>query len=213
MYRRQQGRAWNGYFLGFWARLNCENIPVIPAWLVRSNLNDPRKIPYLLVWKDERHDGEIKEAVRLARYLEPSNSRTTENFIELKRTDGSVTVLRVVWRMLPRNGGRALFLHCSYCNTPRRHVYGWEWDSFSGWSNRVRRTDWCCRSCNRLRYSSEGGYLCQGRRAERLFAAMGIPSLGNLPRPASWLPYVFTSVEEAAEAGLCAVRYRRTPGA
>ncbi len=26
----------------------------------------------------------------------------------------------------------ALLLACSYCNTPRRHVYGWEWDSFLG---------------------------------------------------------------------------------
>jgi len=25
-----------------------------------SNLNDPRRIPYLVVWKDERHDGQIK---------------------------------------------------------------------------------------------------------------------------------------------------------
>jgi hypothetical protein len=41
---------------------------VIPAWLVRTNLDDPRKIPYLLAWKDDdRHDGKIMEAVRLAR--------------------------------------------------------------------------------------------------------------------------------------------------
>jgi hypothetical protein len=28
--------------------------------------------------------------------------------VELKRADESITVLRIVWRMLPRNGGRAL---------------------------------------------------------------------------------------------------------
>jgi hypothetical protein len=50
--------------------------------------------------------------------------------VELKRTNGSATVLRIVWRNLPRNGGRALFLLCPHCDTPRRHVYGWEWDSF-----------------------------------------------------------------------------------
>ena len=199
MQRRKQGRGSHGHFLGFWARLNCENIPVIPAWLVRSNLNDPRRIPYLLVWKDERHGGEIKEAVRLARYVEPSNSRVTDDHVELKRTDGSATVLRIVWRMLPRNGGRALLLVCSYCNTPRRHVYGWEWDSFSGWSNRVRQISWRCRSCARLRYSSEGGYLCPGIMWR---------ALGNLPRPESWLPLVFTSLEEAAKAGVCASRER-----
>jgi hypothetical protein len=78
--QRKQGRGWNGHFLGFWACLNCENMAVIPAWIVRSNLNDPRKIPYLLVWKDAR-DGEIKEAVRLARYVEPSNSRVTDDLL------------------------------------------------------------------------------------------------------------------------------------
>jgi len=111
--KRQQQHGRRGHFLGFWARLNCENMPVIPAWLVRSNLDDPRRIPYLLIWKDERHGGEIKEAVRLARYVEPSNSRMTDDYVALKRTDGSVTVLRIVWRMLPRNGGRALLLVCS----------------------------------------------------------------------------------------------------
>jgi hypothetical protein len=135
--QRKQGRGSHQHFTGSWARLNCENMPVIPAWLVRINLNDPRRISYLLVWKDAR-DGQIKEAVRLARYVDPHDSRAESNHVELKRPDGSTTILRVVWRMLPRNGGRALFLLCPYCDTPRRHVYGWEWDSFSGWSNRVR---------------------------------------------------------------------------
>jgi hypothetical protein len=128
-----------------------------------------------------------------------------ENYVELKRSDGDATVLRIMWRMLPRNGGQALLLVCSYCNTPRRHVYGWEWDSFSGWSNRVRRVSWRCRSCARLRYSSEGGYL---RPAYGRLGHLGVmlrASWGNLPRPESWLPYVFTSPEEAAEAELCAV--------
>ena len=168
---------------------------LLAAWLMRSNLNDPRKIPYLLIWKDAR-DGEIKEAVRLARFVEPSNSRVTDDHVELKRTDGSATVLRIVWRILPRNGGRALLLVCSYCNTPRRHVYGWEWDSFSGWSNRVRSVSWRCRSCARLRYASEGGYLRPG---------VMFRDFGNLPRPEFWLPNVFTSPAEAAEAGVCAV--------
>ena len=154
-------------------------------------------------WKDERHDGEIKEDVRLARYVEPSNSRVTDDCVELKRTNGSATVLRIVWRMLPRNGGRALLLVCSYCNTPRRHVYGWEWDSFSGWSNRVRSISWRCRSCARLRYSSEGGYL---RGSGRGALAAIFRAYGNLPRPGSWLPYVFTSPEEAAEAGLITLK-------
>jgi hypothetical protein len=199
--RRQQERGWHGHwhghFLGFWARLNCETIPVIPAWLVRRCLDDPRKIPYLLVWKDERDGGAIKEAVRLAH-------GGFSDLVELKRTDESTTVLRLVWRTLPRNGGRALFLLCPHCDTPRRHVYGWEWDSFSGWSNRVRRTDWCCRSCNRLRYSSEGGYLRPGHLGRLGQLGIMLRAYGSLPRPESWLPCVFTSPEEAAEADICA---------
>jgi hypothetical protein len=38
---------------------SSENMPVIPAWIVRSNFDDPRRIPYLLIWKDEGHNGEI----------------------------------------------------------------------------------------------------------------------------------------------------------
>jgi hypothetical protein len=193
--RRRQGRGRHQHFIGSWARLNCEDMPVIPAWLVRSNLNDPRTIPYLLVWKDERHDGEIKETVRLAH-------GGFSDLVELKRTDESTTVLRIVWRPLPCNGGRALFLLCPCCDTPRRFVYGWEWNWFSGRSTVVTRVSWRCRSCARLRYSSEGGYLRGGRGWLARF--MGFDP-GNLPRPEPWLPYVFTSPEEAAAAGVCAV--------
>jgi hypothetical protein len=167
---------------------------VIPAWIVRSNFDDPRKIPYLLVWKDERHGGEIKEAVRLASCHDPHDSSAAHNHVELKRTDGSITVMRIVWRPLLRNRGRALFPLCPYCDTPRRHAYGWEWDSAAGWSNSVRQISWRCRSCARLRYSSEGGYLRSG-------SLRWCPELGviNLPRPESWLPSVFTDLDQAQE--------------
>ena len=60
--------VWNGHFPGFWARLNCEEMPVLPAWIVRRNVDDPRKIPYLLVWK-RKGDGRIMEALRLSNFV------------------------------------------------------------------------------------------------------------------------------------------------
>ena len=32
-------------------RVNCEQVPFLPAWAVAWVLDDPRKIPYLFVWK------------------------------------------------------------------------------------------------------------------------------------------------------------------
>lgn len=83
-----------------------------------------------MIWKDDRHDGKIMEVVRLAHFI--ACGREGNDYVELKRTDESTTVLRIVWRTLPRNGGRALFLFCPHCETPRRHVHGWEWDSVLG---------------------------------------------------------------------------------
>jgi hypothetical protein len=189
---RRQGQRADGRFLGFWAGLNCEEMPVIPAWIVRSNLDDPRKIPYLLIWKRDS-DGKIMEAVRLT-----CHAHGYSGYVQLKRADGGTAVLGLVWQPLPRNGGRALFLFCPHCQVPRRFVYGWEWDSFSGWSNRVRSISWRCRSCAMLRYSSEGGYL---RGSGRGALAALFRAYGNLPRPALWLPYVFSSPQDAVEAG------------
>jgi hypothetical protein len=164
-----------------------------PGVACASNLNDPRRIPYLLVWKDESHDSKIKEAVRLAHFIACGD--VSYDYVKLKRTHGDATVLRIVWRTLPRNGGRALFLLCPHCDTPRRHVYDWEWNWSSGRSNEVCIVSWRCRSCARLRYSSEGGYL-QPRRLFRAFE--------NLPRPASWFPCVFTDPDDA-------IRWLREP--
>jgi hypothetical protein len=189
--QRKQGHGWDGRFLGSWARLNCENMPVIPALIVRRNLNDPRRVPYLLVWKDERHDGRIMEAVRLVCY-------SPGPLVELKRTDGSTKVLRIVSQTIPRNGGQALLMLCPYCDTPRRFVYGWEWNSFSGWSNRARSISWRCRSCAQLRYSSEGGYLRPNYR--------GLGSLGAMLRA---LPRGYPVVVKALQASRDALAVRR----
>jgi hypothetical protein len=51
---------------------------------------------------------------------------TLREAAELKRTNGDATLLRTVWRTLPRNGGRALLLRCFDCDTPRRHVCSWQ---------------------------------------------------------------------------------------
>jgi hypothetical protein len=99
---------------------------------------------------------------RRTRAVKATDSHATDHYGELKRSDGSVAILGIVWRRLPRNGGRALFLMCPTCNVPRRHFYGWAWDISSGSSNRVRQISWRYRSWARLRYCSEGGYLRAG---------------------------------------------------
>ena len=92
-----------------------------------------------------------------------------------------------------------MLLICSYCSTPRRLVYGWEWDALSGWSKRVRRISWRCRSFARLRYSSEGGYLSPSYAGLGQLGEMLRGSCGNLLRPELWFPYVFSSLEAARE--------------
>jgi len=62
---------------------------------------------------------------------------------------------------------------------------------------------WRCRLCARLRYSSEGGYLRPTGLGRMGRLGVMLRAYGNLPRPKSWLPCVFTSPEEAAEAGIC----------
>jgi hypothetical protein len=74
-------------------------------------------------------------------------------------------------------------LVCPGCDTPRRYLYGWE--AAGRFTNSADASRWQCRSCAKLRYASEGGYLRPGR-----YLRAG----GNLPRPEPWFPYVFTSI-------------------
>jgi hypothetical protein len=121
------GRTYPRYRCGgrfFGRRVNCEQVPALPAGVVREVLNDPRRIPYLLIWKSPR-DGDVKEAVRVIR-LDPPPYLPTADAIEIKRTDGSVSHIRAIKRSLPRNGGYTTLLACPYCCSLRHTLYGWE---------------------------------------------------------------------------------------
>jgi hypothetical protein len=97
-------------------------------------------------------------------------------------------ILRAIWRPLPKNGADDLLLVCPYCDIPRRYLYGWE--AAGTFTNSAESSRWLCRSFARLYYSSEGGRL----RPSVMFRAFG-----NYPRPQSWLPYVFTDIDQAIE--------------
>jgi hypothetical protein len=166
--------------------------PVLPAWAVRWVWDDPRRIPYLLIWKS-RLDAEVKKAVRVARLVPQTNPPETDS-VRVQQTDGSAVPIYLAWRWQP-HGGRSLLLRCWRCQKPRRALYGAKVGD-DGRFYVARRADWECRTCAALRYSSEGGYLRPTGlgRLGRLGIMLG--AYGNLPRPESWLPYVFTSIPD-----------------
>ena len=189
------GRRSEGRFFGH--RVNCEQVPFLPAWAVAWVLDDPRKIPYLFVWK-RPEDSSVREVVRVFAYSEPPREFPVNwtGCVEIKRHDGTRDLIRTLLRPLPRNGGMARLLICRYCKIPRRGLYGWERGGH--YTSRVTRSTWGCRKCNLLRYASEGGALLIRPRG-----TLGLVfGTGHSPRPEPWLPYVFTSTEEAAEAGV-----------
>jgi hypothetical protein len=94
---------------------------MLPARAVREILDDPRKIPYLLIWKNQ--DCEVKEAARILG-LGPTPYLPTADSIEIKRTDGSVTHIRAIKQPRPRNGGYEILLACPFCCSLRRALYG-----------------------------------------------------------------------------------------
>jgi hypothetical protein len=195
--KRREGRF-------FGRRVNCECVPSMPAWIVGQVLDDPRKIPYLLVWTS-RNNGTVREAVRVASYSEPPGPFADDwtGWVEVKRTDETRSLIHAVRRPLPRNGGKSRFLICPVCQIPRRSLFGWEVDYWGRYTTSARTCPWRCRSCAGLRYESEGGALVHRARGTiaRLFEMYGGPL--RSPRTEPWYPYVFTSPQQAADAGLC----------
>lgn len=187
-----------GRFFG--RRVNCEQVPLLPAGAVARMLDDPRKIPYLLVWKS-RSDDTVQEAVRVAPHkeIESLGELDWTGSIEIERHDGTRNFIRTVLRLLPRNGGRVRLLVCPYCQIPRRALYGWE--PGGQYTTSAQRSQWKCRSCAGLHYASEGEALvlrARGVLSRMIDAAYG-PCRSERPEP--WLPYVFASPTDAVAAG------------
>ena len=61
--QRKTGRDWAGRFIG--PRVNCENVPLFTSRALAWMLDDPRKVPYLMIWMDQNSE-KIIEAVRIA---------------------------------------------------------------------------------------------------------------------------------------------------
>lgn len=188
-----------GRFFG--RRVNCEYVPALPAWIVSRMLDDPRKIPYLLIWRNRRDDT-VQEAVRISVDIEPPALFPPDwaEMIEIKRHDGTRNFIRTKLRPLPRHGGKSRYLFCPYCQNPRRALYGWQ--PGGQYTSSVQTCGWKCRSCAGLRYASEGGALVHRGRGviARLFELYDGPLRSERPEP--WYPYVFTSPQDAIAGGL-----------
>ena len=183
-------RRYSGRFYGF--RVNCEQVPQLPARLVRAVWDDPRGIPYLLLWRG-RPDGEVKEAVRVTRCS--GGAVPGYDFVEVKRREGGAVRVRVLWRALPRGGGRVLLLKCALCGKPCRALYCWGVGESGGYYS-ATRTAWNCRKCNRLRYTSEGGALLL--RYAPVYRNLGLSGPVPCERPEPWYPLIYSNPAEAA---------------
>ena len=106
----KRARGWHHRYVG--ARVNCESVPCLPGGAVAWVLDDPRHVPYLMVWKDQRSE-KVIEAVRVCAYSRP-DSLDWMDWLEVKRTDGSHVLIRTIARPLPRNGGRVRFVVCPF---------------------------------------------------------------------------------------------------
>ena len=190
--RRHEGRF-------FGRRVNCEQVPLLPAWAVAQIFDEVQETPHLLVWKDSAgtvreavyitpHDSDVPIAANELRICAERDAETGE--VEIQRNDGTTDIIRTLLRPLPRNGGSVRLLICPDCLTPRRALYGWEPDEDGRFTTSVARSNWRCRACHKLRYASEGGALVL---RSRMFGRR------RCARPEPWYPMVFTSREEAPQ--------------
>lgn len=180
--RREDGR-FDGY------GVNCEAVPCLPARIACDCLADPRRVPYLLIWK-HRQSGAIVEVARLAS-PHPAHDWLQIGWTEVKRGDGSKVRIR-----LSQTAYKPMLI-CNSCQKPRLALYAWKTNE--GPRN-LSPAQWPCKSCAGLSYASEG---------RALFINPVFPELRPFwkllrkPRPEPWEPLVFTSPKAAVDAGIC----------
>lgn len=190
--QRKTARDWGGRFIG--PRVNCENVPCMPAAAAAWVLDDPRQVPYLLIWLEES-SGKLIEAARVVEYTPMDRELDWARCLEIKRADGSKNWIVTVARPMPRNGGKARLVICPRCQRSRRALYPWKLNPAK--RHAVFTSSWQCRSCAQLRYASEGGALVFRPRTElgrRIRAVEG----DRKDRPRPWYPYAFTDPRGAA---------------
>jgi hypothetical protein len=180
----------NGRFDGY--RVNREMVPCLPARIVSECLSDPRRVPYLLLWKGRRW-GALIEVVRLASPY-PTSDWLSSRWAEVKRPDGSKVSIQ-----LTRMGYKSMLI-CNSCQKPRCALYGWKSDE--GPRN-LSPAPWPCRICAGLRYASEGGALIIRHLLPQL---RPFSHLLRRPNPGPWEPLVFASPWAAVDSGLCRSR-------
>ena len=190
---RKQSRGWGQRFIG--PRVNCEYVPCLPARALAWVLDDPRQVPYLMIWRDEGSDESI-ETVRVAAYKQSGAWETDwAGCVEIKRTNGNRSWIRTIERTMPRNGGKARLVMCPRCQRPRRALYSWRLNPFK--PNAVFVSAWQCRSCAQLRYASEGGALGFHPRSALGRSIETIEGPYTHPRPEPCYPCVFSNPVDA----------------
>jgi hypothetical protein len=174
-------RDGEGRFFG--TRVNCERVPMLPASIVRDVIEDRFGGACMLLWRD-LWDGEIKETADIKPVPPPACFSFVEA-VELIRPSMASTDLHLLRKPLPRNGGYDSLLECPICHGLRRALYGWS--AACSTRHSAYRSQWQCRECAGLRYSSEGGALLVRSRGY-LGKILGVAQTN---RPHSWIPLVF----------------------
>lgn len=135
-----------------------EDVPRLPARLVRLAVEDPLRRPYLLTWKHDGQavmvEGAVADRVRVALAQWSPAPYPSGPFVDVRRESeerAPSLYVSTMYRALPRGLGRELLLVCWTCDSPRRFLFGWE-KTPRGY----RRSSWRCRRCAGLRFTSEG---------------------------------------------------------
>lgn len=166
---RRQERGRGGRFAG--ARVNVEDVPRLPSIVARWVIEDPRRRPYLAVWRS-LWDDSVALAVRA----------TVEGDAVRLESPGISSRVLVVRRPIP--GGKvAVFWRCPGCAHPARFLYPHQVTARG-----LRLAGPHCSHCQGLRWATQGRTMLPGQR-----------QLGRLPRQ-PWDPVACVSSPAVLEA-------------